>query len=241
MKYLTGVFLLIVIFAINSKAQDTLYIYQSGEVVVKRAVSDIDSIIFYQPAIPETITDIEGNIYIVVTIGTQKWMAENLATTHLNDGTEIPSIINSTFPSYLYYNDDSVANAATYGVLYNWPAANSGNLCPSGWHVPTDAEWTVLTNYLGGLTVAGGKMKETGTAHWNSPNAGATNESGFSARPGGRFATGFANMGVEGNWWSSTEDSSSTAWMRLITSFMDDVSRSSNNKVFFLSVRCIED
>jgi uncharacterized protein (TIGR02145 family) len=158
-----------------------------------------------------SVTDIDGNTYNTVTIGTQVWMAENLKTIKFNDGTAISNVTDGaawlglTTPAYSWYNND-IANKDIYGALYNWYTVKTNKLCPSGWHVPSDAEWTVLTTYLGGAS-AGGKLKETGTTHWLTPNAGATNETGFTALPGGyRYNGGtFGNIGILGDWWSSTE------------------------------------
>jgi uncharacterized protein (TIGR02145 family) len=151
-----------------------------------------------------TLTDVDNNTYKVVKIGTQVWMAENLKTTRYNDGSAIPLVTdntewnNLTTPGYSWYNNDSATYAQTYGALYNWYTVETGNLCPTGWHVPSDAEWTTLTDYLGGEAIAGGKLKETGTAHWDSPNTGATDETGFTAFPGGnRTKNGpFSNLGA---------------------------------------------
>ena len=136
------------------------------------------------------ITDIDGNVYDTVVIGSQEWTVQNLKTTKLNDGTAIPEVTDNsawaalTTPGRCAYNNDP-ANRTIYGELYNWYAVGIGNLAPAGWRVPTDADWTTLTTYLGGLTVAGGKLKESGTTHWHSPNTSGTNEVGFSALPGG--------------------------------------------------------
>ena len=136
------------------------------------------------------IADADGNTYKIIKIGDQVWTAENLRTTRYNDGTEIPLVTdytawtNLTTPSYAWTNND-IGNKSVYGALYNWFVVKTCKLCPSGWHVPTDAEWTILENHLGGISVAGGKMKETGTEHWFAPNTDATNESGFTALPGG--------------------------------------------------------
>jgi uncharacterized protein (TIGR02145 family) len=159
----------------------------------------------------DTITDIEGNVYHTVIIGAQTWMVENLKTTKLNDGTSVTNVIeettwaNLTTPGLCWYDNNS-ENKSTYGALYNWYAVNTGKLAPKGWHVPTDTEWRTLTNYLGGNKVAGGKLKEIGTTHWNSPNKGATNESGFSAIPGGTREVNRPYYGIHQNgyWWSST-------------------------------------
>src|SRR4029078_12512714 len=136
---------------------------------------------------PATVTDIDGNVYHTVTIGTQVWMVENLKTTKYRNGdligTTIPAtldISSESTPKYQWAYKGEESNVATYGRLYTWYAvADSRNVCPTGWHVPSDAEWTTLTTYLGGESVAGGKLKENGTVHWESPNTGATNESGF--------------------------------------------------------------
>jgi len=161
-----------------------------------------------------TVNDIDGNIYHTVKIGSQVWMVENLRTTRYNDGANIPLITDSaswsnlSTAAYCWLDNDSSAYKSTYGALYNWYAVNTNELCPTGWHVPTEAEWTTLMNYLGGSDFAGGKLKEIGTSHWLTPNTGATNESGFTALPGsGRSYTGeFGLHSKFGNWWSSTED-----------------------------------
>lgn len=162
----------------------------------------------------DKVTDGDGNVYNTITIGTQVWMKENLKTTKYNDGTSIPFVAESSAwvslntPGYCWFNND-FANKETYGALYNWYTVNTCRLCPTGWHVPSDGEWTTLTTYLGGVSVAGGKLKETGTAHWLSPNTGATNETGFTGLPGGyRIYNGIFQWsnGVRGQWWSSTID-----------------------------------
>ena len=200
----------------------------------------------------------DGKVYQTVVIGNQVWMAENLAylpsVNMVADGSE------DAAGSYYYvygYDGTNVADAkatdnyATYGVLYNWTAAMDGEassttnpsgiqgVCPAGWHLPSDAEWTELTDYLGG-TGAGGKLKETGTTHWNSPNTGATNETGFTALPGGyRGDNGaFYNVGNYGEWWSATEGNAASAWNRRMYS---DVGRYRSNKELGFSVRCVRD
>jgi uncharacterized protein (TIGR02145 family) len=197
-----------------------------------------------------TITDSDGNLYHAVTIGSQVWMVENLKTTKYNDGTAIPSVTDSsewaslTTPGYCWYNNDAASYKTTYGALYNWYTVNTGKLCPTGWHIPSDAEWTTLTTYLGGDTLAGGKLKEAGTAHWSSPNVGASNQSGFTALPGGfRYYDGsFGNIRVWGNWWSSVEYSiSSNAWFRALFFDYSNIVRDNFTNKFGLSVRCIKD
>jgi len=196
-----------------------------------------------------TVTDIDGNVYNTITIGTQVWMAENLKTTKYRDGTTIPNVTDNTAWSNLTtgaYCDNSnlSSNSDTYGKLYNWYAvADVHNICPTGWHMPTDAEWSVLTTYLGGESVAGGKLKETGTTHWESPNTGATNETGFTALPGGyRYDNGsFYNVGNYGLWWSSTESNISNAWFRDAYYLYNNVNRLNISKKDGFSVRCVKD
>jgi uncharacterized protein (TIGR02145 family) len=196
------------------------------------------------------VSDIDGNIYKTIKIGSQIWMAENLKTTQNNDGTAIPLVTDNTAwrylatPGYSWYNNDSAMYAQMYGALYNWYTVETGNLCPTGWHVPSDAEWTTLTDYLGGAGIAGDKLKETGTVHWESPNAGATDETGFTALPGGmRFYNGsFFHISNFGYWWSATRYSPKNAWSRNIGSDFSEVFRYYYyNLQYGLSVRCVKD
>jgi uncharacterized protein (TIGR02145 family) len=166
-----------------------------------------------------TMTDQDGNVYKTITIGTQTWMVENLRTTKYRDGTEMRNICYGLWylgenNGYCSYNNTTdPVFIATYGRLYNWyTVTSSHNIAPAGWHVPTDAEWTTLITYLGGESVAGGKMKETGTTHWITPNTSATNESGFTGLPAGKRSSGgsspqpfFNFIGACGYFWSSTE------------------------------------
>ena len=247
---------------------DTMYIMKSGAIVGQYNVNtEVDSVIFYKPTIEETtsgtfIDSRDGNEYNWVQIGNQVWMAENLAylprVNRVADGSE------DAAGSYYYvygYDGTNVADAkatdnyATYGVLYNWTAAMDGEassttnpsgiqgVCPAGWHLPSDAEWTELTDYLGGTSDAGGKLKETGTTHWNSPNTGATNETGFTALPGGRrFYDGtFDVIGYGGYWWSASEGSATTAWTRSMYYSSSNVSRNYGSKELGFSVRCLRD
>jgi uncharacterized protein (TIGR02145 family) len=160
-------------------------------------------------------TDGDNNNYPVVEIGAQVWMADNLKTTKYNEGTDIPykpeavDWVAMASPAFCWYNNDAAANKNIYGALYNWYAASTANLCPTGWHVPSEPEWTILTTFLGGLSTSGGKMKESGTNHWSSPNTGATNSSGFTGLPGGyrssaSYSGNFFEIGVTGEFWSTT-------------------------------------
>lgn len=196
-----------------------------------------------------TVTDIDGNVYHTIIIGTQVWLLENLCVTHYRNGDPIPEVTDNTAWSNLttgaYCNyDNDINNVTTYCRLYNWFAVNdSRKIAPVGWHVPSDAEWTTLTDYLGGESVAGGKLKEMGLTHWISPNTGATNESGFTGLPGGNRDNGgdFDNIGDNGGWWSSTEFSTSAAWNRRLQYNSGEVDRGSNSKGTAFSVRCLKD
>jgi uncharacterized protein (TIGR02145 family) len=197
-----------------------------------------------------TINDTDNNIYNTVSIGTQCWINENLKTTKYNDGTAIPLVTDntawnnlSTNSGYCWYNNNQVTYGNTYGALYNWNTVNTGNLCPSGWHVPSDSEWTVLTDYIGGESIAGGKLKETGTTHWNSPNYGATNETNFTALPGGRRDMNgtFDMIGNFGQWWSSTSQSSTYSYLRYMDYQNTSVTSGGYLKFAGFSVRCVMD
>jgi uncharacterized protein (TIGR02145 family) len=195
------------------------------------------------------LSDVDGNTYKTIQIGNQTWMAENLKTTRYNDGTEIPFVpdniswYNLTTPAYCWNIYDEASTKSPFGALYNWYSINSGKLCPAGWHVPTDAEWTTLTTSLG-ESVAGGKLKETGTTHWTNPNVGASNQTGFTALPGGgRDYDGgsFVYIEYNGVWWSSTEGSADYAWGRNISYYYSDVLRGYYRKKMGFSVRCLKD
>ena len=195
------------------------------------------------------IVDDDGNTYNAVTIGSQTWMVENLKTTKFKDGITIPNITNSTewknltTSAFSWYNNDPTTYKIIYGGLYNWYAVNTNKLCPDGWHVPSDAEWTNLTTHLGGEGVAGGKLKETGLLHWWDPNFGATNESGFTALPvGSRSIYGdFNECGKYATFWSSTNNSSTDAWYRSIYYASQVVLKLSTNSKEGYSIRCIRD
>jgi uncharacterized protein (TIGR02145 family) len=221
----------------------------------------------------QTVTDIDGNVYNTVTIGTQVWMKENLKTTKYNDNTSIPLVtihsawVALTTPGYCWYNNDAAANKTTYGALYNWYAvdatSNGGkNVCPTGWHVPTDNEWTTMENYLiangynyDGTTTGNKYAKAMASASgWSSYSGVGTvgntdypakrNATGFTALPGGyRWdPEEFINIGSYGSWWSSSEVISTYAWSRYIFCGSEIVSRISFfGKSNGFSVRCLRD
>ena len=199
----------------------------------------------------EACTDGENNNYPVVAIGTQVWMAVNLYTRLYNDGTAIlnvtsnPAWSTNTTGAYCSYSNTQ-ANSDIYGKLYNWYVVSPTNpkkVCPTGWHVPTDAQWTTLTTYLGGQSVAGGKLKETTTAHWLSPNTGATNETGFGALPGGyRDSSGpFGLIGNSGFWWSSTISGTTYALYRYMYYGSGGLTGSDYDQHTGFYVRCLKD
>ena len=195
-----------------------------------------------------TATDVEGNVYKTVLIGNQRWMTKNLKVTKFNDGAPIPVISGNTAwealttPGYCWYDYDA-GYKEPYGALYNWYTVGTGNLAPAGWHVPTGAEWGTLEAYLGGASVAGGKLKVTGTEHWNSPNTGATNESGFSAFPGGYRSSSeaFAKIGVESCGWSATGYSETFAYIFELAFNSVRSFRYGKAKFVGLGVRCLRD
>jgi uncharacterized protein (TIGR02145 family) len=197
---------------------------------------------------PSTVSDIDGNIYNTVLIGTQCWTKENLKVSKYNDGTTIPNQTANTnwgtlLTGALTVYIGAASYLATYGYLYNWYAAkDTREICPTGWHVPTNTEWETLNTYLGGKTIAGGKMKSTSSL-WTSPNIGAVNTSGFSALPGGtRHTNGsFYNIGVYALFWSATEYDGNGAWSNHVKNSVDDVFRGSGDKTSGFSVRCLRD
>jgi len=195
--------------------------------------------------------DADKNNYATVKIGTQVWMAENLKTTKYNDGTNIPNVTdnrawdNLTTPGYCWYYNDAANFKNTYGALYNWYTVNTGKLCPTGWHVPSDTEWTTLTTYLGGESVAGQTMKSTNGWRYNSEfgtNKG-TNTSGFSALPGGYrdYRGAFSNANLHGYWWSSKESNAAVSWYRSLSYDVNYVIRNYFDKEVGFSVRCVSD
>ena len=273
MKKLLGLTIGLFFSIILLQAQnDTIYFMKNGVIVNQQSIlpTDVDSAIFYQPVIvldtSTSFTDSrDSQVYQLVTIGSQVWMAENLKY--------LPSVVDSTtgseisgFETELYYyvygyNDTDVAEAKatanyiTYGVLYNWNAAMAGEVgsnenpsgvqgvCPTGWHLPSTAEWTQLADFLGGAPVAGGKLKEAGITHWANPNTGATNETGFTALPGGyRNSLGeYKFMATFGIWWTTSianETGADVAKISYQSSYLEAPPYNFNAG---LSVRCVRD
>jgi uncharacterized protein (TIGR02145 family) len=200
-----------------------------------------------------TVADQEGNSYRTVKIGEQTWMAENLRATKYQDGSPIQNItdlnkwIGLNYGAYCFYNND-ILNKNVYGAMYNWfVVGDQRKICPVGWHVPSDSEWTALTDFLGGKDIAGLKLKEVGLTHWASPNSGASNLSGFTALPAGsRYSSikdDFLGMGFYCTWWSSSENNlnNESAWFRSLSKFNIVVERNNYWKIVGYSVRCIKD
>lgn len=220
----------------NSNSDSTTYSYTQGEIA----------------------TDIEGNTYptIVTNCSNQRWMQKNLNVSRYKNGDVIPQVTDPaqwnglTTGAWCYYNNNSILGPI-YGKLYNWFAViDPRGLAPQGWHIPSDAEWTTFTTCLGGdfsprgELVAGGKMKEVGTTHWQTPNTDATNTSGFSGLPGGlrqSGGSGFA-FGLNGAWWSSTSLlDNQNAYSRYLSYDWGQVNRGTSLKYMGFSIRCIKD
>src|SRR6056297_1536419 len=242
--------------------------YNDGERLLFKGVSsDYARVLTIIPTQTQSVnfefvpcTDLDGDNYAVVTIGEQTWMAENLKY--------LPSVVGNdtgseTMPYYYVYGYDgtdvqeakATENYNNYGVLYNWTAAMDGStssslnpsnvqgICPTGWHLPSDAEWTELSNYLGSENANGGKLKETGTSHWNNPNEGATNETGFTALPGGYrfYNSNFNDINVYGYWWSATEFEPNYALLRSLYYNSINIAYFDMNTEVGFSVRCVMD
>jgi uncharacterized protein (TIGR02145 family) len=268
----------------TAQTQDTLYVWKAGVLVNIQSIKtvDMDSITFKRPANPTginitgpNVTDIDGNVYQSVTNCGQTWTKQNLNVSKYSDGTLIPQVTdptawnNLTTGAWCYYNNDP-ANGAVYGKLYNWYAAAGiydavslanpalrKNLAPTGWHIPTDGEWSSLINCFdpnadGGNTfpnISGGKMKATGTIQagtglWQEPNTDATNSSGLTGLPAG-FRSGdggsFNVISTNGYWWSSSKLNTTIAWGRSLNYINGDANLSGTNKDYGFSVRCMRD
>lgn len=189
----------------------------------------------------------DGKTYNTVLIGTQCWFKENL-----NVGTKVIGSVNQTnngiIEKYCFNDDEN--NCNTYGGLYQWDEAmqyvtteGAQGICPVGWHLPNDAEWTTLTDYLGGLSVAGGKMKETGAIHWLAPNTGATNSSAFTALPSGfsSINTGFNDFAGYAYFWSSSQHDKDYPWYRILLFNYEGAYQAYNFKEGGYSIRCLKE
>jgi uncharacterized protein (TIGR02145 family) len=233
-------------------------LYWNGSAWVKLLAGSAGKVLKINGGIPEwanadfncslAISDVDINTYNTVQIGQQCWMKENLKTSRFRNGDLIPVVVYSawgvlTTEGRDWYSGDSTTYEYPYGNLYNWYAvADSRGLCPTGWHVPTDAEWTMLTTNLGGESVAGGRLKSTSSSYWGSTNTNADNLTGFSALPGGERSTGGTNVnnGSAASFWSAT-DNGSNAWFRYLRFSDGMMTRGSFGKTYGASVRCLKD
>ena len=213
-----------------------------------------------EPVMGDNVTDVDGNVYHTIIIGTQTWMIENLKTTHYNDNTPISLVedsaewVNRITQAYCWYNNDSTSYKETYGALYNWYTIDSGKLTPKGWHIPTEADWTTLENYVGQYYLLSGSLAKilAATTHWKSSINSSTigydksknNSSGFSALPGGRRINNaylFSQVDSIGTWWSSTSKTDSTVLTMTLQYDLSTVEQNNYKKKSGLSIRCIKD
>jgi len=231
------------------RAQDTMYVHLKTGIITSFALNKIDSIVFYKPE-SNMVYDIEGNGYKVIKIGTQTWMADNLKVTKYRNGDAIATsstvtkdITEEIAPKYQWAYDGNESNVALYGRLYTWfTVTDIRGVCPAGWHIPDDAEWTTLSTYLGGEDVAGGKLKETGNSHWVIPNTGADNSSQFNALPAGyrEYYGDFNDIYHYARWWSSNEILTDFAYYRSVNYDASKIDNNYANKKEGSSVRCIK-
>lgn len=258
MKHVLTLSLLVM--ALSASGQAVMNIFRNNGPLLQVPVSDIDSITYsgleyLNPNLTYgTVTDQNGNTYATIVIGTQEWMAENLRATTYANGDPIPNLadagqwLNAVFTStgaWAHY-ENNPSYDVPYGKLYNaFVTTDPRNVCPSGWHVPTDAEWTLLSNYLGGDAVAGGKMKSPGIVYWDIANFGATNESGFSGLGAGYRHdqdASFTYARVTSTWWSSTQWGGPFQYFaRRISETQVELFRPFLASGYGLSIRCIRD
>jgi uncharacterized protein (TIGR02145 family) len=203
-----------------------------------------------------TVSDIEGNVYKTIEIGTQIWMAENLKTSLLNDSSSIldncshiitvlsdTGYINVLTTGLCWYDNITDTTKNHFGALYNFYAVETEKLCPIGWHVPNELEWNTLTDYLGGKNIAGGYLKESGFVHWDAPNKGATNQIGFNALPGGRRYSShntFFGLREFGYWWTSTSKSIGIATARYLSYDNIELLDDEFPQTTACSIRCVK-
>ncbi|HOG19749.1 MAG TPA: fibrobacter succinogenes major paralogous domain-containing protein [Salinivirgaceae bacterium] len=268
-KFISIIGLLTAIFGLSLNTvfaqNDSLFIMKDGSVIWESKVADIDSIIFYRPEVggieTGTFTDArDSTVYKWVRIGEQIWMAENLKYL---PSIVVPDTSSNTEPCYYVYDYDSTDVAAakatenyiTYGVLYNWVAVMNGatssntnpsgvqGICPAGWHIPSDTEWVQLLDLLGGEAIAGGPLKEAGTEHWAEPNTGATNETGFTALPGGYYNGNgdFCMLSYYNGWWSSTAFDEMCSFGCGVYFDDSEVTHNYAPTHYAFSVRCLKD
>lgn len=243
-----------------ASAQILMRIHQKNGEVVVLPVNEIDSVTYasggvqtdsvFNPSLSYgSVRDVEGNLYKTIQIGSQEWMAENLRTSTYSNGDTLTQIINNSTwlndssGAWCYYNNEE-RNNVPYGKLYNWRVAiNPKNICPNGWHMPSETEWNTLVNFLGGDAIAGAKLKSKSLQHWESPNAQATNSSGFSALASGlRFIEGdFFGLLNYAGWWSK-QSLDETSALKLNVNYLSGSSFFDGyNKGYGFSIRCLKD
>jgi uncharacterized protein (TIGR02145 family) len=197
----------------------------------------------------QTVKDADGNVYPVISIGKQTWMGENLRTTTFNDNNKIPYVTDNKAwkdarkPAYCWYEND-IKNKEDYGALYNWFTVDTKKVCPKGWHVPTDADWSVLTTFIGEKNNIADKLKETGSDHWDNTLSNATDEYGFTALPGGfrQYAGPFPTFGRSYSvWWTATAYDAVQSWTRGLYFSSSGVYRGHDFKQSGFSIRCLKD
>lgn len=244
----------------GASAEQVMNIVKGDRLKFTGISGDYSTVVTDIPASSKTITfnfvactDADQNKYATVKIGAQTWMAENLKTTKFTDGTAIPLVTDSlqwialTGAGFCWYRNKEVPNKNIYGGLYNWWAASSGKICPTGWRVPTDLEWSAFITYLG--TSPSHKLRETCTNHWSAPNSTATNETGFTALPGGwrhsvNYNGRFDGIGTAADWWSSTESTTPNYGIDYYidnSPYYSGMSKENDSKNVGFSVRCITD
>lgn len=224
-----------------------------GNEVSFTTFSDSAAVVLFSPVLFNTdltygtVTDADYNEYKTIQIGSQTWMAENLKTTVFRNGAQIGNLTvvsawsTYTLDAFCWY-DNNVAFKTIYGGLYNWYAVNTGNLCPAGWHVPSSGEFETLITFLGGEGEAAVKLKESSSDHWLPSDAGADNESGFSALPGGFLSAGeFLFFRSAGYWWSSSESNPASASCITIGNNINPIGVDTRSKTTGMSIRCIKD
>ena len=241
--------------AIFLNAQTIMNIHRNNGTVITIPINTIDSITYTNGvngiiSNPGSGVTFNGYAYSSIILGNgQEWMAENLRTNKYANGDTIPNVTNNSqwaglsSGAWAHYNNNNQYENP-YGKLYNWYAVvDARNLCPSGWHIPSQSEWNILTNYLGGSNVAGGKLKITGTQYWDIPNTGATNDIGFSAVGGGlKYMSGIpTSINQYGNWWSSTSNSGTPWYIGLYNSSAYCGQANFPDPAYGMSVRCIKD
>lgn len=232
---------------IKSAGKTVITWFQAESGIYRACTLSAELVVVSPPVIENTVTDIDGNVYKTVKIGTQTWMMENLKVTRYRDGTSIRNIStdlslwqSTTGAAYCSY-ENKAANADIYGYLYNWEAAHNGKIAPAGWHVPSDAEWQVLYNYIGGTREGGSKIQQVGTTYWQNNNP-ATNITMFTALPGGyRYSSGgFSSIGWNGVWWTSTrtEGGLSICYDLYVKGYIERKEAYQNSG---FSIRCVKD